>query len=241
MTRQTSSPHAPRPDAPAIGKRGLQRSRTTGDGPRLRRTQIERREDSERRLLEAALTIVARTGTMRLTLAEVGAEAGYSRGLATHRFGSKAGLLRALAAHINASFHAQMQAAPPRKDGLDAIRGHIVVYFGRTGQSWTTTRALLVMMTEGLIHGAEIQRDMAVHTQEAVKFFEHHIRIGQRKGEIRADVNPGTDAVLLLGTLRGVMLQALLEESFNLRKVRDRLLAIVDRTLAQGPAAAGRG
>ncbi|CAN0427695.1 unnamed protein product, partial [Phaeothamnion confervicola] len=71
-----------------------------------RRTQTERREEAERRLLDAALAIVARTGTVRLTLAEVGEAAGYSRGLPAHRFGSKAGLLRALVAHIHARFQA---------------------------------------------------------------------------------------------------------------------------------------
>jgi len=62
-----------------------------------RRTQAARREEAERRLLEAALGVVARRGSVRMTLAEVGEAAGYSRGLPAHRFGSKAGLLRARA------------------------------------------------------------------------------------------------------------------------------------------------
>src|SRR5699024_4887137 len=64
-----------------------------------RRTQAERRQEAEKRLLDAALEVVARRGSVRMTLAEVGEVAGYSRGLAAHRFGNKAGLLRALVAH----------------------------------------------------------------------------------------------------------------------------------------------
>ena len=199
-----------------------------------RRTQSQRREEAESRLLDAALAIVARAGSARLTLAEVGAAAGYSRGLATHRFGNKAGLLRALAAHINARFHDQLRAAPPRRDGLDAIRGNIRVYFGRSDRNWTTTRALLVMMTEGFMEGAELKSDMAAYNRLALAFFEQHLRSGIAQGEIRDDIEPAGTAVLLLGSLRGVMLQWLLDDAIDLAAVRDRLLAMVDLTLARG-------
>ena len=201
---------------------------------RARRTQSQRREEAELRLLDAALGIVARAGSARLTLAEVGAAAGYSRGLATHRFGNKAGLLRALAAHINARFHEQLRAAPPRRDGLDAIRGNISVYFGRSDRNWTTTRALLVMMTEGFMEGAELKSDMADYNRLALAFFETHLRIGIASGELRADIEPASMAVLLLGSLRGVMLQWLLDGAIDLKAVRDRLLAMLDLTLAPG-------
>jgi len=200
--------------------------------PPPRRTQSERREEAERRLLDAALAIVARTGTVRLTLAEVGEAAGYSRGLPAHRFGSKAGLLRALVAHIHARFQAQLLAAPARQPGLDAIRGNISVYYGRTDRAWTTTRALLVMMTEGFMEGAGLKKDMAAYNRAALKFFETHIRAGIESGEIRTDADPPTDAVLILGALRGVMLQWFLDDGTSLARLRDRLLAIVDRALA---------
>ena len=198
-----------------------------------RRTQTERREEAERRLLDAALGIVARAGSLRLTLAQVGEAAGYSRGLPAHRFGSKAGLLRALAAHINARFHDQLRAAPRRNDGLDAIRGNISVYFGRTDRSWTTTRALLVMMTEAFMEGAELRQDMAAYNRAALAFFETHIRTGMERGDIRTDADPASDAVLILGALRGVMLQWLLDDGIVLARLRDRLLSIIERALAR--------
>ena len=54
----------------------------------VRRTHAQRREQAEQRLLEAALGIVAQRGSIRMTLAEIGEAAGYSRGLPAHRFGS---------------------------------------------------------------------------------------------------------------------------------------------------------
>jgi AcrR family transcriptional regulator len=236
LSPRRAAASAAKPAGKAAGKRTARKAPVKSAAAptrQVRRTQAERREEARHKLLDAALDIVARTGTVRLTLAEVGEAAGYSRGLPAHRFGSKAGLLRALAAHINARFQEQLRAAPPRSDGLDAIRGNISVYFSRTDRHWTTTRALLVMMTEGIMEGATLKADMAAYNRAALAFFEAQIRIGVEQGEIRADTDPATTAVLLLGALRGVMLQWLLDRRVDLLEVRDRLLDIVDRALAR--------
>ena len=54
-----------------------------------------------------------------MTLAEVGQAAGYSRGLAAHRFGSKAGLVQALAGYIGEQFGQQRARGPALQPGLD--------------------------------------------------------------------------------------------------------------------------
>ena len=56
---------------------------------RKRRTQEERREEAERRILEAATRIIGKTGVETFTLADVGEAAGYSRGLPAHYFKTK--------------------------------------------------------------------------------------------------------------------------------------------------------
>ena len=204
----------------------------TAPRPR-RRTQAERREEAERRILDAALQVVARRGSVRMTLAEVGEVAGYSRGLPAHRFGSKAGLLRALAAYIGERFREQREAGPPRKPGLDSIRRSINVYFSRTDQSWTSTRALLVMMTDGFMESSELRENMMAYNRSALSFFEQQIRLGVARGEIPPDADPKITAVILLGAMRGVMLQWLSDNEIDLLEVRDRLLAIVDQVLTR--------
>lgn len=198
-----------------------------------RRTQAERREEAERRLLDAALDVVARRGSVRMTLAEVGEAAGYSRGLPAHRFGSKAGLLRALAAHIGERFREQREAGPSSRPGLDSIRRSISVYFSRTDSSWVSTRALLVMMTEGFMEDSELRENVMAYNRSARSFFEQQIRLGVASGEIPPDTDPQTTAVILLGAMRGVMLQWLSDNEIDLIKVRDRMLAIVDQVLTR--------
>ena len=66
------------------------------DQPPARRTQRERREETERKVLAAATALIAQHGSRALTLAAVGEAAGYSRGIVSHHFGSRENLLRAV-------------------------------------------------------------------------------------------------------------------------------------------------
>lgn len=197
-----------------------------------RRTHAERREEAERRLLEAALEIVARRGSVRMTLAEVGEAAGYSRGLPAHRFGSKAGLVHALAGYIGERFGQQREKGPKPEPGLDAILGNIHFYFSRKGDAFTATRALLVMMTESCMEpGTDLRQEVAAYNRSALAWFEQHIRTGIERGQIAADNDPAVTAVILLGAMRGVMLQWLVDDRIKLAAVRDRLLVIAGRVL----------
>ena len=57
--------------------------------PSARLTQAERTEISDNRMLEAAVELIVDRGPAATSLKEVGLKAGYSRGLAGQRFGSK--------------------------------------------------------------------------------------------------------------------------------------------------------
>ncbi|MCB1499242.1 MAG: TetR family transcriptional regulator [Bauldia sp.] len=56
------------------------------DRPPARRTQQERREQTERKVVAAATAPIAEHGSRALTLAKVGDAAGYSRGIVSHHF-----------------------------------------------------------------------------------------------------------------------------------------------------------
>ena len=58
-------------------------------GRRPRMTQAERTALSDARMFESAKQILVEKGTHNTTLKEIGERAGYSRGLASNRFGSK--------------------------------------------------------------------------------------------------------------------------------------------------------
>ena len=198
----------------------------------MRRSHQQRREEAERRLLDAALAIVAQRGSVRMTLAEVGEAAGYSRGLAAHRFGSKAGLVQALAGYIGEQFGQQRARGPALQPGLEAVLGNIHFYFGRRGGAWTSTRALLVMMSEScLVAQPELRPVVAAYNRSALAWFEQHITTGIARGEIAPHNDPGITAVILLGAMRGVMQQWLVDPKLPLVAVRDRLLQVAEQLL----------
>ena len=131
------------------------------------RTQQERREEAELRLLEAARQIIARKGWVGMTLAEVGEAAGFSRGLAAHHFGSKSMLLRAVAAYINQTFLREIQSSMPQQEGVHALLGFVDGYLKRSDPQWTNTRALLMMMVEATAEDSETGEGLRPATTKA--------------------------------------------------------------------------
>ena len=78
------------------------------------RTQEFRRAEAERRLIAAAAEMVGEVGPSNVTLANVGERAGYSRGLATHHFGSKGALMQRLVEAVTHQFRDAMLNIPDR-------------------------------------------------------------------------------------------------------------------------------
>jgi hypothetical protein len=62
-----------------------------------------------------------------------------------------------------------------------------------------------------------------------LSYIEKHVRAAIRQGEVRGDEDPETAAGLVVGVLRGVMLQRLVDEDVDLDAVRNRMLLAVDR------------
>ena len=174
-----------------------------------KRTQADRRLNAESRLLTAARELIATRGWAGTTLAQVGEQAGFSRGLAAHYFGGKSGLLRAITQQINNSLMLELQKAPPVQEGLEAILLFVSVYLSRKDKKWTNTRTLLLLMTEALLEGSENVDQMVNFNIMMFKYLEHNIRCGIAKGEIDKSVSPTVGAEFIVGILRGMMLQRL--------------------------------
>lgn len=104
------------------------------------RTQALRRAETERKLLEAALDLIAQGGSRSKSTASVGAAAGYSRGIVTHQFGSKKELLRRAVEYSQA-----LIAVSPRASGLDWILELTDRYLLEAGDRRPATSAFLLM------------------------------------------------------------------------------------------------
>ncbi|MBL7490433.1 TetR/AcrR family transcriptional regulator [Frankia sp. AgB1.9] len=193
-----------------------------------RRTQVERRNDSEEALLDAAADLVAERGVERASLASIGERAGTSRGLATHHFGSKDALVARLARRaqnqIDDSAWAALRERMPNVEdahGLDLVRATVDGFLERFEHPHSDDRALIVMWgatfpTEASVEG------MIDADRRSLEGWAGLIETGQRDGSIRPDLDAQTVAVLLQGLVRGVAATLLTDAGLTeMGRVRD--------------------
>ena len=185
-----------------------------------RRTQEERKAESERKIIRAAIPIFAQQGYLRTTLSQVGEAAGYTGGLVSHRFGSKAGLLQAVIRNIGYRFmQDQIGDSLNTNSAQEALTNYIDIYMSEVTLREGTLRALYVIMGEALGGAEDIQADVAEFNKNVRVRVAEIISRGIRQGEFRKDVNPAAAAVLIMGMLRGVVMQYLFDHrAFNTKR-----------------------
>jgi AcrR family transcriptional regulator len=197
-----------------------------------RRTHAERRDEAEKRLLDAAISLVAKGGLERLTLADVGEAAGYSRGLPAHYFGGKAGLIVTLASRLIERFGKALGRVERHPPGLERLIGTVRFYLDSARRDAVATRALTVLLGEGQTN-ALIRDQLAELNARSVGAIEANLVAGLRSGEIRAGVDAHAQALLILATLRGAVAQWLMDpERVDLVRARDELATSLQRSLA---------
>ncbi len=179
--------------------------------PPRRLTQDQRRERSESRMLAAAVELFARQGSGRTTLVEIGKVAGYTHGLVGHRFGSKSGLVRRLIKNLQRDFtRRQLSEITQRRAGLEALLEVVRSSLNLLAEGTTSARvirALTVLAGEALGPVPEILADINSLNRNFKAVLRKLIEQGIEAGEIRKDVRPAEQAVLILGMLRGIEIQ----------------------------------
>ncbi len=178
-----------------------------------RRTQEERKAESERRIIRAAIELFARQGYLKTTLIEVGKAAGYTGGLVSHRFGSKEGLLNAVIDSATKRF-LEDQLRPVIDDehvssAEEALRNYISTYFEEVFVRESHIRALYVIMGEGLGSAPEARPKIAQLNRGMRQRLAEIVGRGIVSGEFRSSVDAEGAAVLIVGLLRGVVMQYL--------------------------------
>jgi AcrR family transcriptional regulator len=175
--------------------------------PTTRRTQQERRDQAEAALLTAAAELIVEHGVRSLTLARVGERAGYSRGIVTHHFGTKQALVERLARATQTGFVPDLGDVPP---GLDRLLRLIDGYLGELGRIGVFNRAFLLLWAE-----AATQPELAPIFRERDDAFRADLRddveAGIAEGTIDAGTDPAHVAIAVVGQLRGIALQRLLD------------------------------
>ncbi len=173
-------------------------------------------------MLDAAVRLLAEKGFARLTLNEVGEAAGYSRGLPAHYFGRKNDLLAAVAGDIVLRFTKRVRRgqSEDQQAGIAALLRAADLYLEGVSKDPTTMRALLVILTEAISH-PDLFPGIIELNRASADALAGPIRAGQARGEIRADIDPDTQGVMILGQLCGVVAQWLMDrETIDIDRLR---------------------
>jgi AcrR family transcriptional regulator len=197
-----------------------------------RRTQAERRSESERNLLQAAVDVIAGEGVGAVTFEVLGRASGFSRGLATQRFGSKQGLIEALLASLNE--HQSLSLREHRLDerpGLDAVLAYVEVGLRNLG-SRNEARAYFRLLSSSVAEASDLRagfRDThaAVETQLA-----GWVERGKREGQIRPNVDPKAAALMVGCLMFGASMQWLVDPDMDLDPLIETSLATLRISLA---------
>lgn len=199
-----------------------------------RRTQAERRDESGRSLVEAAIAVVAREGVSAATFDAIGREAGYSRGLATQRFGSKQGLIEAVIDRL----HEQQEAALVEHDidarpGLEAVLAFVDLYLrGLAGEH--DGRAYFMLLSAAVSDATELRAAFAAEHGRVERRLEDLVCRGQAEGDIRREIDPAAAALMIGGLLFGLSMQILVDPATDLDPIRETSLSTLRLAFGAG-------
>jgi AcrR family transcriptional regulator len=200
--------------------------------PKLASRQDERRRASDARMLRAAMAIIAQKGAAGASLAEIGVAAGFSRGLPVERFGTKLAMLNALMDFMEGWFAERLLKAVGDKTCLDAVRARIDAHIDSACASPVATAALYSVFVESLCAIPELQPRTRALSASFHDGFREHLGQAKRRGELRAGVDCAKMANIIVGMLRGLIVQSLLEgDVARLAANRAQIHAFIDAGL----------
>lgn len=199
----------------------------------VRRTQQERRAETERRVLDAAMTLIAERGSRSVSLADVGRLAGYSSGIVSHHFGGRHQLLAAVVRRAQ-----QFDVPTTGTSGLDQLAALISTYLTTLRERAPAPQAFLLLWSEAIASDPVLAPLFAERDAWFRDLLAGYVRRGIDDASIRPDADPVAVAVSLLGLLRGVGLQLVsAAKHAPLDVISDQTVEMIRRGLVRpGPA-----
>jgi AcrR family transcriptional regulator len=198
---------------------------TLKDAPRRRRPQ-----ETRARLLEAATSVLARSGFERATLDEIVREAGFSKGAFYVHFDSKDDLFWAmLEERISRQQEAFRQAVDYSKSMGDNVRTILSAVFGLLGKDplWGS---LFMEFHAHAARNEKVRRRLATMYEGWRQLMVDILSVSREAGRMRRDADLELMATVLVATVEGSIIQCHLDpETVRLEEMVEPLT----RTLSE--------
>ncbi|MEM9172248.1 MAG: TetR/AcrR family transcriptional regulator [Pseudomonadota bacterium] len=168
------------------------------------KTQAERTAASDKAMLDAGISLLLERGTEGTTLAAIGERAGYSRGLATYRYGSKSGLFQEISNTVQRRWADRLNQALGARRGLEALVTAADAYYEFIVQSPRDIRVLHILYFAGVAPGGDVRKQAKTSFQAQIDDAQRWIEQGIEDGDIRDDLAPNTVATQYVAHLAGI-------------------------------------
>ena len=199
-------------------------------------TQAERTAISDKAMISAAIELILEHGTDKTTLQAIGEKAGYSRGLATYRFGSKAGLYDEVCKSISRRWLGYLENDVGDTVGIEAMCTALDSFFRFVSDSPRDARVLQILYCGAASPKSEYRQTSANIHQRQQDDVAVWVRAGIEIGEIRNDADPRSIAAQYIAYISGMTYLWLISpKSVDFKKANDDMkehlrLSLMDRT-----------
>lgn len=203
-----------------------------------------RGDDTRRRILEAAMALYARRGVKGTGLAAIGQAAGVTHAGVLYHFGSSRRLLLAVLDERDRRFWRETAGDWQGAGGLEALRR--MPRLARWNRdNWELAKLFTVLEAENLDEDDEAHAYFLERRRRVRGRIQRAIEEGQRRGEIRADVDPAVKADEAVAFMDGAQMSAMLDPEVDLVAIFESYAAALVGQLAAPPVrrrtrAAGR-
>lgn len=192
-----------------------------------RRSQAERRAESEERLIQASVELIVEQGLENTSLADIGRRAGASHALVNHRFGSKDELVDRII-EVATEHYAQMAALRVgRLTGLDAVLEVCDLYLDLVVGANPLGRVHVVLWSEAIANTAARRGSQREWDRQFRDFLTTLIEDGIGRGTVRPDLAVAETSLTVVGVLRGIAMQLMLDEGISLHESKALVRSLV--------------
>lgn len=185
-------------------------------------TQAERTAISDRAMLDAAIELILKHGIEKTTLQSIGEQAGYSRGLATYRFGSKAGLLDEVCKSISRRWLDFLNERVGKQIGIDAMCTALDSFFEFISQYPSDAQVLQILYGGAASPTSEFRQTSANIHKSQMDDVADWVTAGVATGRIRDNADPKSVAAQYIAYISGMTYLWLINpSSVDFRKAND--------------------
>lgn len=190
-----------------------------------RKTHAERTDLSDKLMFESAVKLVVERGTEKTTLKDVGELAGYSRGLAGYRFGSKQGLFTFIIRNVSEIWLEELKTVTKDKTGYEAIAVATEAHYQFCKDAPRSLRAFYILWFESINQETEVTKViLGIHERRNSDVI-NWIKSGVEQGTINPNVDAKSVAGQFSASVIGIIYQWLIapKAEENLLKLYENL------------------